>query len=64
MGQALLGTLVVAIVSVFSLATANAAEKKSGQAPKGEAVSAEEQMDALVQLGSGCHRIKKDAKAV
>jgi len=63
-GKALLGTIVVAIVSVFSLATANAAETKkdSGEAAKGDASSAEEQMDALTQLGPGCHRIKKDAK--
>jgi hypothetical protein len=63
-GTTLLRAIVVLAVSVLALATSDAAEKtsRSGGAERGEADAVEEEMSALVKLGPGIHRIKKDKK--
>ncbi len=63
-GKTMLGMLAVGFVSVGTLASANAAEKKKDASPaaKEDAGSTAEEMDAYVQQGPAVHVVKKDGK--
>ena len=62
-GKTMLGMLAVGFVSVGTLASANAAEKKKDASPaaKEDAGSTAEEMDAYYQQGPAVH-VKKDGK--